>query len=113
MIHPETAHDDYDDGGEYHFPHGRTFDSLKEDYGRFSDSHSDRESELDDYEKFIRKRSKGKKKLFNNMVIGWKGRSDFDKIASEFLASIKRQRTPNHDDYNRHYSAYGDDEHSR
>lgn len=81
--------------------------------GHYSDSHFDRASEYENYDKYLRKRSKSKQKLFNNMVIGWKGRSDFDKIASEYLASINRQKIPNHDDYDEHYSAYDDDEHSR
>lgn len=110
VIHPETAQDDYDTG-EYHIPHGTTLESIMGDHGSYYDS-SDRAGGYDDVERYLRKRSKSKQKLFNNMVIGWKGRSDFDKIASEYLASIKRQRTPE-TDYNDRYAAYDDDESKR
>lgn len=104
LIHPtETTHE-YDDG-DYHIMHGRTLmDGIK--------SHVDEDDHTNDYENFeryLRKRSKTKQKLFNNMVIGWKGRKDFDKIASEYLASIKQQRIPDHDDYDDRYSVYDDD----
>lgn len=46
------------------------------------------------------------------MSIGWKGRSGFDKIASEYLSSIRAQKTPDHD-YDERYSPYDDDGHSR
>ena len=76
-------------------------------------SHSDDDAEhgngYEEFERYLRKRSKNKQKLFSNKVIGWKGRKDFDKIASEYLASIKKQRIPAHDDYDEHYSAYDDD----
>lgn len=104
VIHPETQ-EDYDTG-EYHIPHGKTLESIM-DYGSYTD-HSDRAGQYDNIEKYLRKRSKSKQKLFNNMVIGWKGRSDFDKIAHEYLASIKRQRTPEAD-YNDRFSPYDDD----
>jgi hypothetical protein len=113
VIHPtETVHEheDYDDG-EYHIPHGRTLGSIMGDLGHYSDY--DRASDYENYDRYLRKRSKSKQKLFNNMVIGWKGRKDFDKIASEYLASINRQSTPDHDDFEEHFSAYGDDDHQR
>lgn len=113
VIHPESTHDDYDDGADYHISHGRTLDSIMGTSDHYSNSHFDRASEYDNYERYLKKRSKSKQKLFNNMAIGWKGRSDFDKIASEYLASINRQKTPDHDDYEDHYSAYDGDEYSR
>lgn len=101
VIHPET-HDEYD-GGDYHISHGRMLDSLL-------NSH---ESDYENFERYLRKRSKGKQKLFNNMLIGWKGRSDFDKIANEYLASIRKQRTPDSDDYQDQFSAYDDEDSKR
>jgi hypothetical protein len=115
VIHPETTHEaDYDDGAaDYHIPHGRTLDSIMGHSGHYSDF--DRTSEYDNYEKYLKKRTKNKQKLFNNMKIGWNGRRDFDKIASEYLASINRQRTPDrdHDDYDERYAPYDDDSHSK
>lgn len=113
VIHPtESVHEDYDDG-EYHVPHGRPHSSVLADFGHYSDSHYDRASEYENYDRILRKRSKNKQKLFNNQVIGWKGRKDFDKIASEFLASINRQSTPEHDDYQDQYATYDDNEKKR
>lgn len=103
VVHPETF-DEYE-GGDYHMPHGRMLESLLGDYG----SYDDKSGDYDNFEKFLRKRSKSKKKLFNNMVIGWKGRKDFDKIASEYLASIRAQRIPQSDDYHDQYSSYDDE----
>lgn len=98
-------HEDYDDDYHHHVPHGRTL--IMGDLGHYTDF--DRASDYEAYDRILRKRSKNKQKLFNNKVIGWKGRKDFDKIASEYLASINRQSTPDHDDFEQHYSAYDDD----
>lgn len=99
VIHPtHETHEDYED---YHVPHGRMILHQEEP-----------EDDYDNYERFMRKRSKNKQKLFNNRVIGWKGRSDFDKIASEYLASIKRHRVPDND-YDERYEPYEDDHHKK
>lgn len=114
VIHPEQQ-DEYD-GGDYHLPHGRMLDSIIGDLSSsYGEGDYDRASQYDNIEKYLRKRSKSKQKLFSNKVIGWKGRSDFDKIASEYLASIKRQKTPDNDDYRDHdqYSTYDDEEDAR
>lgn len=71
------------------------------------------DNDYENYDKFLKKRSKGKQKLFNNKVIGWKGRKDFDKIAHEYLSSIKKQQMPIRDDYDDRYSNYDDDEGQR
>lgn len=104
VIHPET-HEEYD-LGDYHISHGRMLDSIRPTTGGHDDDY-------ENFERYLRKRSKSKQKLFNNMLIGWKGRSDFDKIANEYLASIRKQRTPESDDYQDQYSAYDDDDSSK
>lgn len=107
IIHPEThshLHDEeYDDDSHHHFSHGRGLSSYPPTY--FEEEEP--EHDFDNYQKYKRKRSK--KRLFNNGLIGWKGRSDFDKIASEYLSSIKKQKTPIdsfHDDV---YEPYDDE----
>lgn len=48
------------------------------------------EAEYENLEKFQKSRSKKNvKKMFTNKMIGWQGRSDYDKIAAEYLASLK------------------------
>lgn len=102
VIHPETSSiEDYDD---YHVLHGRSHESFLDDLS------SDPASEYENYDKYLRKRSKRKNRLFNNKVIGWKGRKDFDKIASEYLDSIHKQPMPDGEDYNDGYAPYDDDD---
>lgn len=69
-----------------------------------------RSVEYETYDKFNKKRSKTKQKLFNNKVIGWKGRPDFDKIANEYLNNIKNHPAPEYDDYDQRYSPYDDED---
>lgn len=113
VIHPPEAHDEWQEDDEYQLSHGRTFDSLMDDYSKYSDSINDRANQYENYEKYLKKRSNKKQKLFNNMAIGWRGRNDFDKIASEYLDSIKKQRVPESDDYHDQYSPYDDEEAKR
>lgn len=80
-IHLPNAHFEDDRSGEYH----------------------------QDFEKYLKKRSKNKQKLFNNNIIGWKGRPGFDKIANEFLLNIKNQPSPDYDDYDQRYAPYDDE----
>lgn len=103
VIHPETEEVDSD----YYIPQGRGLESIIDDGGYYSDPDYDRSSEQDSFERFRKKRSKNKHKIFNNKVIGWKGRSDFDKIASEYLESIKNQKISDHD-YREMNSEYED-----
>lgn len=70
----------------------------------------DNSSDYHNYEKFVKKRSKTKQKLFNNKVIGWKGRPDFDKIASEYLQNIKQKPIHEYDEYDQRHQPYDDDE---
>lgn len=110
VIHPETI-EEQDIHQDYHL-HGRGIDSVMED---FSSAHpgldydTGIDNDYENFEKFLRKRSKSKQKYFNNKVIGWKGRSDYDKIAAEYLASIKRQPLPDSDDQDDRYAPYDDD----
>lgn len=105
VIH-ENHGEEYE--SDYHYPPGRTLDSI---LGGISYGVSDRDR-AGDYENFERILKKRKiKKLFSNMAIGWKGRSDFDKIASEYLASIVRRPHPEpDDDYNDRFIPYDDNE---
>lgn len=68
-----------------------------------------RSAEYENFEKFLKKRSKTKQKLFNNQLIGWKGRPDFDKIAGEYLLHIKNQQAPEYDDYDQRFTPYDDE----
>ncbi|CRK93713.1 CLUMA_CG007241, isoform A [Clunio marinus] len=113
VVHPESHHhEDYD--GDYHLSSGRPSDSILGDLSSsYGDLDYERGNHYKSFEKFLRKQSKKKQKLFNNMVIGWKGRSDFDKIASEYLQSIKKQRMPESDDYHDQYANYDDEERKR
>lgn len=106
VIHPPEAHDEWDE--DYHIPHGRMLESILGDSSSYPDSDLGFHGEYENYD-FLRKRSKGKQKLFNNKSIGWKGKKDFDKIAHEYLASIKKQQLPSNDDYDDRYSNYDDD----
>lgn len=74
----------------------------------------DRDSEYENFEKYLKKKSKAKLKLFNNQIIGWKGRPDFDKIANEYLSNIKNHPAPEYEDYDQKYAPYDDyeDEHN-
>jgi hypothetical protein len=105
LIHPHETHEYHDDSDYHGIINGRTIIDSHSGHGD-EDDHS---SDYENFERYLRKRTKNKQKLFNNMVIGWKGRKDFDKIASEYLASIKKQRVPDHDDYDDRYSPYDDD----
>lgn len=107
VVHPETTEDIDSD---YFAPHSqRGIEHIMEDIGSYSDFDYDRSGEQDSYERYRKKRSKNKFKLFNNKLIGWKGRSDFDKIASEYLQSIKRQRIPDRD-YRELHHDYDDED---
>lgn len=103
VVHPETEEIESD----YYIPPGRGHEYI-DDIGGYSESDYDRSGEQSSYERYRKKRSKKKFKLFNNNVIGWKGRSDFDKIASEYLSSLKKQKIPDND-YREHLD-YDDDE---
>lgn len=107
VIHPPEMHDDWDD--DYHSPHGKMLESILEESSAYPDSDLDFDSDFENYDRFHGKRSRGKHRHFNNKVIGWKGRKDFDKIAHEYLASIKKQRIPSSDDYDDRFSSYDDD----
>ena len=106
VVHPETSEDLESD---YYIPHGLGMGSIMDELGSYSDENYDRSAELGSYERYRKKRSKKKLKLFNNKLIGWKGRSDFDKIASEYLDSIKKQRIPDND-YHGLHSEYEDND---
>lgn len=108
VIHPETIEDQDSD---YHL-HGRTVDSIMGDYSAHpgQDYDTNMDNDYENFEKFLRKRSRRGQKYLNNKVIGWKGRSDFDKIAAEYLESIKRQPLPDSDDHDDRYEPYDDDE---
>lgn len=106
VVHPETTEDVDND---FYIPPGRGYESIMDDFNSYSDPDYDRSGEQDSYERYRKKRSRKKLKLFNNKVIGWKGRSDFDKIASEYLESIKKQRIPDKD-YRELHSDYEDEE---
>jgi len=119
IIHPEQQEEDwntqgFDQGGfddnEYHIPHGRMLDMIIGDSSHQSNDYDSPQDDQYEFEKFMRKRSKAKKKYFTNKAIGWKGRTDFDKIASEYLASIKRQQTPQSDHHHDDYAPYDDEE---
>lgn len=73
----------------------------------------DRKGEYHDFENFVKKRSKYKQKLFDNQIIGWKGRPNFDKIANEFLLHIKNNPSPDYNDYDQRYLPYDDDDEER
>lgn len=85
VIHasPAESYESHDYGGHH---------NLEALLGDLSDVHeNDRTQEYQNFERYMKKRSKSKgKSIFNNKVIGWKGRSDFDKIAGEYLASLKK-----------------------
>jgi hypothetical protein len=125
-FHVIKQHDSY--GDDYHIAHGRMLESLwnKENnhptsiYNLSHDNDNDddedeeyedhRQSEYDHFEKLLKKRSKAKQKLYNNMLIGWKGRPDFDKIASEYFKNIKKHPIQHYDDdYEDRYAAYEDE----
>lgn len=58
----------------------------------------------------MKKRAKKQSKTYNNDVIGWRGRKGYDKIAAEFLSSLKDQPHGSRDDSNEdNYSVYEDE----
>lgn len=110
--HPEHWDDDI---GEYHYGNGRMLDSLLGDWkpgaNLYSqESEDERESEYDHFEQLLKKISKNKQKLFNNKLIGWNGRQNFDKIASEYLLNLKKRKQPEFDEYDERYSPYDDED---
>ncbi|KAG5674592.1 hypothetical protein PVAND_004546 [Polypedilum vanderplanki] len=116
LIRPEQ-HNDWED--EYHIGNGRMVDSyldtLSSSFPHFNheESTEDHDDEYENFERLLKKRSKKKQKLFNNKVIGWKGRPNFDKIASEYLLHLKNHPQPQYDEYDDRYSPYDDDESHR
>jgi hypothetical protein len=115
LIRPEPQ-SDWDD--EYHIGNGRMVDSylsdLSSSFPHFQNHEEEEEEDHDDeyenFERLLKKRSKKKQKLFNNKVIGWKGRPNFDKIASEYLLHLKNHPQPHYDEYDERYSPYDDDD---
>lgn len=120
VIHPDIHHDshqpslnfDYDDAWQSrNLQPQQNYDDVYSGYG---DSQRERELEHANFGNVLKKKrsSKKKNKILNNRAIGWTGRKDFDKIASEYLESLRTQRLPapsSHED-EINYPTYTDDE---
>lgn len=121
VIHPETSHPDlgqsfdYDDEWQKrtlqtHYDQGVPYN------GGYGDSQRERELEYANFDQILKKKKRSSKKnnnkILNNRAIGWSGRQDFDKIANEYLNSLKRQKLPQPTSYEDeiNFPAYTDDE---
>ena len=108
VIHgsPAESYESHELGGS----HG-----LESLLGEYSNKHeNDRTQEYENFERYMKKRSKKNKNksksIFNNKAIGWKGRGDFDKIAGEYLASLKKNPLRDQsEDYDDQFLPYDDD----
>jgi hypothetical protein len=119
LVRPEKNHG-WNEEKEYTIEHiGHGYGNGRSILGDLSKIHltnanyheeeEDRNPEYENFEKFLKKRSKAKQKLFNNQIIGWKGRPNFDKIANEFLLNIKNHPAPEYEDYDQSYAPYDDE----
>lgn len=82
------------------------------DYPHYGDSQRERELEYVNFDKVLKKhRSKKNHKIFSNTRIGWSGRNDFDKIANEYLESLRNQKIPPPDNDEEDFPTYTDDDH--
>lgn len=84
------------------------------DYPAYGESQRERELEYKNFDKVLKRHKKkhGKnRKFFGNRNIGWSGRNDFDKIANEYLESLRNQKIPPPDNDDIDFPTYTVDDH--